>query len=116
MKVTFDNNHSSFTFEIDFDKFGEGSFTFVDVKCLDHDIVDVTIQFQDVWTTQHIGEIEIDYILTEQEWKELEHEVKRQIIEDTFAFDAHEFMSDEERWKWHAWEQQQIQQSNEDKL
>jgi hypothetical protein len=116
MKVTFDNNHSSFTFEIDFDKFGEGSFSFVDVKCLDHDIVDVTIEFQDVWTTQHIGEIEIDYILTEEEWKELENEVKRQILEDTFAFDAHEFMSDEERWKWHAWEQQQIKQSNEDKF
>jgi hypothetical protein len=116
MKVTFDNNHSSFTFEFDFDKFGEGSFSFVDVKCLDHDIVDVTIQFQDVWTTQHIGEIEIDYILNEQEWKELEHEVKRQILEEPFDFDAHEFMSDEERWKWHAWEQQQIEQSNEDKF
>ncbi len=116
MKVTFDNNHSSFEFEFDFDKFGEGSFSFVDVKCLDHDIVDVTIQFQDVWTSQHIADVEIDYILNEEEWKELENEVKRQILEDTFAFDAHEFMSDEERWKWHAWEQQQIEQSNEDKF
>jgi hypothetical protein len=116
MKVTFDNNHSSFEFEFDFDKFGEGSFSFVDVKYLDHDIVDVTIQFQDVCTSQHIADVEIDYILNEEEWKELEHEVKRQILEEPFDFDAHEFMSDEERWKWHAWEQQQIQQSNEDKF
>ena len=81
MKVTFDKNHSLFTFEFDFDKFGEGSFKFVDVICVDHDIVDVNIEFEDVWTTQHIGEIEIDYILNEDEWKELENEVKRQILQ-----------------------------------
>jgi hypothetical protein len=86
------------------------------VKCLDHDIVDVTIEFEDVWTTQHIGEIEIDYILNEAEWKELENEVKRQILEQPFDFDAHEYISHEERWKWHMHEQQQIQQANEEKF
>jgi hypothetical protein len=116
MKVTFDKNKKNFTFEFDFDKFGEGSFNFVDVKCLDHDIVDVTIQFENVWTTQHIGEIEIDYILNEQEWKELESEVKQQILEDTFGFDAHEFMSNEQRMWWYEWEQQQIELANEDKF
>ena len=116
MKVTFDKNKKNFTFEFDFDKFGEGSFNFVDVKCLEHDIVDVTIQFEDVWTTQQIGEIEIDYILNEDEWKELEREVKEQILEDTFGFDAHEFMSDEDQWKWNEWQQQQIEQANEDKF
>ena len=116
MKVTFDKNHSSFTFELDFDKFGEGSFKFVDVKCLDHDIVDVTIEFENVWTTQHIGEIEIDYILNEEEWKELENEVKRQILEQPFDFDAHEYISDEDKWNWFKYEQQQIEQANEEKF
>lgn len=116
MKVTFDKNKKWFTFEFDFDKFGEGSFNFVDVKCLDHDIVDVTIQFEDVWTTQHIGEIEIDYILNEDEWQQLENEVKRQILEDTFEFGAHEFISSEDQWKWNEWQQQQIEQANEDKF
>jgi len=116
MKVTFDKNKKNFTFEFDFDKFGEGSFNFVDVKCLDHDIVDVTIQFEDVWTTQQIGEIEIDYILNEEEWKELEHEVKEQILEEPFEFDAHEFISSEDQWKRNEEQQQQIEQANEDKI
>ena len=116
MKVTFEKNKENFTFEFDFDKFGEGSFNFINVKCLDHDIVDVTIQFENVWTTQQIGEIEIDYILNEEEWKELESEVKRQILEEPFEFDAHEFMSDEDQWKWNEWQQQQIEQANEDKF
>lgn len=116
MKLTFNKDKQSFTFELDFDKFGEGSFNFVDVICKDLEIVDVTIQFEDVWTTQHIGEIEIDYILNEDEWQQLETEVKRQILEDTFEFNAHEFMSQEDQWKWNEWERQQIQQANEDKF
>jgi hypothetical protein len=116
MKVTFDNNHYSFTFEFDFDKFGEGSFSFTNVHCDDLEITDVDIELEDVWTTQQIGEIEIDYILNEDEWKELEHEVKRQILEDTFTFGAHEFISDEDKWNWYIHEQQQIQQANEDKF
>jgi hypothetical protein len=116
MKLTFNKDKKSFTFELDFDKFGEGSFNFVDVICKDLEIVDVTIQFEDVWTTQHIGEIEIDYILNEDEWQQLESEVKRQILEDTFDFNAHEFMSQEDQLKWNEWERQQIQQANEDKF
>lgn len=116
MKVTFDKNKKWFTFEFDFDKIGEGSFNFMDVKCVDDDIVDVTIQFEDVWTTQHIGEIEIDYILNEDEWSQLESEVKAQILENPFDFDAHEFVSTEDQWKWNEYQQQQIEQANEDKI
>ena len=65
---------------------------------------------------QHIGEIEIDYILNEQEWSQLYAEVKRQILDDPTSFDAHEFISDEDKWNWYLYEQQQIQQANEDKI
>ncbi len=116
MKVTFDNNHSSFTFELDYDKFGEGSFNFINVTCDNLDITDVDIELEDVWTTQHIGEIEIDYILNEEEWSLLYAEVKRQILDDPTSFDAHEYISDEDKWNWFIYEQQQIEQANEDKF
>ncbi len=116
MKVTFDNNHSSFTFELDYDKFGEGSFNFINVTCDHLDITDVDIELEDVWTTQHIGEIEIDYILNEEEWSLLYAEVKRQILDDPTSFDAHEYISDEDKWNWFIYEQQQIEQANEDKF
>lgn len=116
MKVTFDKYHSSFTIEMEFDKFGEGSFTYKKVTCDNLDIIDVDIELQDVYMVQHIGEIEIDYILNEQEWSQLYAEIKRQILDDPTSFDAHEFISDEDKWNWYLYEQQQIQQANEDKI
>jgi hypothetical protein len=116
MKVTFNNNNSFFTFELDYDKFGEGSFNFINVTCDDLEITDVDIELEDVWTTQHIGEIEIDYIMNEEEWSLLYAEVKRQILDDPTSFDAHEYISDEDKWNWFNYEQQQIEQANEDKF
>lgn len=116
MKVTFDKNKNYFNFELCFDIFGEGTFNFVEVTCKDHEIHDVDIQLEDVWTTQHIGEIEIDYILNEDEWKQLHAEVKQQILDDPYSFDAHEHISEEDRIKWYYYEQDQINRANEDKI
>lgn len=116
MKVTFDKNKSWFEFEFDLDKFGEGSIKFTDVKFKEMDIVDVDIELHDIYSFQQAGEIEIQYIMNEQQWIDLESEIKKQILEDPIAFDAHTYMSEDDEWNWYEYRQQQIQQANEDKF
>lgn len=116
MKVTFNKNKIWFEFEFDQDKFGEGSIQYTDVICKDMEIVDVEIEIHDVHTWQQAGEVEIEHIMSPDEWNELEKEIKRQILEDTIGFDVHAHVSEEDQWNWYCYEQQQIQRANEDKF
>lgn len=116
MKVTFNKNKTWFEFEFDQDKFGEGSFNITNVTCRDLEVIDVDIEITDVHIIQQVGEIDLEYILNEKEWDELEKEIKSQIFDDLEGFEVYYHVSEEDQWNWYCYEQQLIQQANEAKF